>query len=255
MDRHEEYEKLRERCWGEYVYKTEPPKQSFDNVFLQAYNLGRKHAGEEAVKTPKYIVGDKVTVQKNNDVCVVTEVIKGIEHPYSLVSILKPGHKYERWSEDDLEPYVETRNGAQENAREGNKPQKHKVGERVMVNFINTKKVGYINEVLTNGNYDVDMGVNEICHNVNPSFIEPYTETSEVARESAMAIAEQNAEYVAVPDVRMQVATAAMQGLLSNCDWTGQRKVKELNNHEEVAKGALMFADALIAEVKKGGAQ
>lgn len=64
--------------------------------------------------------------------------------------------------------------------------------------------------------------------------------------------AEQNADYIPVHNVRLQVATAAMQGMIGN--WAS-RPVGE--HYEEKKKSfarlCVDIADVLIAEIEKGG--
>lgn len=154
----------------------------------------------------------------------------------------------------------------EESTNVASKP-RFKGGDYVTVHFENGKRmVGHINEVLLNGAYDVDFGDGCMIHNVTEACIEPYTEPHNVEDEEVSKpthlsdMEEDKSEPVtSTLPIRLQVATAAMQGILAN---ENHRIMDVFINHKDVqeaftlvAQASMKQADALLAECgyeKKG---
>lgn len=139
----------------------------------------------------------------------------------------------------------------------GTNERKFKGGDYVTVHFENGKRmVGHINEVLLNGAYDVDFGDGCMMHNVTEACIELCTEPHNVEDETVSKpthlsdMEEEKSEPAtsALP-IRLQVATAAMQGLLNA---TSVERFTLRIKPSTIAKAAVEYADALLAECGYG---
>lgn len=136
-----------------------------------------------------------------------------------------------------------------------------KVGDKVVVSYcFEHDKIGRIKEVLYDGYYDIDYGGGRTGHHIIESRLEPYTEPEEDKAEEiankAIEPVEKHFDNILKDSFRnerrLNIAAMAMQGILSNP--TAMNGPKLIDGDEEIlAKWSLKFADALIAECKKGG--
>ena len=160
---------------------------------------------------------------------------------------------------EEIFSYHNLTSDAEDPANVTSKP-KFKVGDYVTVHFENGKRmVGHINEVLLNGAYDVDFGDGCMMHNVTEACIEPYAEPHNVEDEEvsnpthSFGMEEEKSEpATSTLPIRLQVATAAMQGLLNA---TSAERFTLRIKPSAIAKAAVEYADALLAECgyeKKG---